>query len=174
MDTDRVKKGLIAVREARAEFAKRQTSFTANVDTVMTRLLYEAARNKMSPDQVARLSGLTPKRIRTLMRQRGLDPRMGKRMLSAAAAEALHENAALLSVEPHEIDLMSPLAYLPMGSDLRRALEAPGATEEDLDADIVCTVPGCNCDIDYRVSVSSDYCPTCREPLPCMTCGAGL
>jgi hypothetical protein len=57
------------------------------------------------------------------MRNSGLDPRQGKSLLAKTAAEHLQENAALMGIEPHEMDLMSPLAYLPMGQELRAILE---------------------------------------------------
>ena len=114
---------LEGVREAKAEWAKAVTKFNADVEYVMARLLHEAARNYMSAEEVAKASGFTVKRVRTLMRAAGLDPRSGKTLLAKKAAEALADNAALLGIEPHEMDLMSPLAYLPMGEKMRRELQ---------------------------------------------------
>jgi len=114
---------LEGIAEAKATWAKAITEFNAGVEYVMTRLIHEAAANYMSVEEVAKASGLTPKRVRLLMRNSGLDPKKGKRLLAKHAAEALAENAALLGIAPHEMDLMSPLAYLPMGKQLRQELQ---------------------------------------------------
>lgn len=114
---------LEAVREAKAEWAKGVTKFNSDVTFVMARLLREAARNYMSAEEVSKASGFTVKRVRQMMRDIGLNPRDGKTLLSKKAATALAENAALMGIEPHEVDLMSPLAYLPMGEKMKRELQ---------------------------------------------------
>lgn len=114
---------LEGINEATTAWAKARIKFNSDITYLMSRLLNEAAVNFMSAEEVARYSGMTVKRVRILMRANGLDPKKGKRLLAKQAAEALSENAALLGIEPHEMDLMSPLAYLPMGSDLRKFLE---------------------------------------------------
>lgn len=111
------------VREAKHVWAREQATFNSSVEAVMTRLLHEAAVQRMSPEEVARESGFTPKRIRAIMRIIGLNPRDGKHLLSAKAGEALANNAALLGIEPRDMDLMSPLAYLPMGEQMKRELQ---------------------------------------------------
>lgn len=116
------------VREAKKAWATAQTEVNAGLMTVMSRLLHEAARNFMSPEDIAKSSGFTPKRVRQMMRDINLNPRNGKTVLSQTAAEALANNAALLGIEPREMDLLSPLAYLPMGSQMRKDLAA-GAVE---------------------------------------------
>lgn len=113
---------LEAVRDARAAWNKAKRQFESDVDLIMARLLNEAAVNYMSVPQISKASGLTPTKVRALMRKHNLNPKRGKRALAAAAATALQENSALLGIEPHEMDLMSPLAYLPMGSELRQEL----------------------------------------------------
>lgn len=123
MDKFGVELSLEAVAQAKKEWATAITKFNADVEFVMTRLIHEAARNRMSAEQIAKASGLTAKRVRLLMRNSGLDPRQGKLLLSKIAAEHLQDNAALMGVAPHEVDLMSPLAYLPMGRELRDVLE---------------------------------------------------
>lgn len=110
---------LCEVHEARETWTKAHAEFTVGVDTLMRRLLHEAVANRMGADEVARLSGYTVKRVRILMRTYGLDPKAGKTVLSRLASEALTNNAELLGIEPKEMDLMSPLAYLPAGSELR-------------------------------------------------------
>lgn len=114
---------LESVQSAKREWAAGVTMFNASVDTLMSRLLHEAAANYMSPEEVARASGFTPKRVRQMMRDRGLNPRDGKTVLNQKASEALANNAALLGIEPSEMDLMSPLAYLPMGEKMKRELQ---------------------------------------------------
>lgn len=138
-----VQLNLEAVRDAKAAWDKARRQFDADVDYVMTRLLHEAAVNYMSAEQVAKASGLTVKKVRALMRGVGLNPRNSKRLLAAAAADALRDNAALLGIEPHEMDLMSPLAYLPMGSELRERLtetKEPALTET-YDVMALCSCP---------------------------------
>lgn len=118
------------IRRARQEWTVSQTSFTADVEVLMKRLINEAAVNMMSAEDVARLSGFPVKRIRAMMRANNLNPKNGKRLLAKTAAATLSDNAALLGVEPREFDLMSPLAYLPMGSGLRQLLTASVSGEE--------------------------------------------
>lgn len=117
---------LEGIREAKGEWAKAIRKFNADVEHALVRLLHEASANYMSVEEVARHSGLSPKRVRTLMRDHGLNPRLGKRVLADSAAKALTDNAALLGIRPHDMDLMSPLAYLPMGSQMRQALTDSG------------------------------------------------
>lgn len=114
---------LEGIAEANAEWRKALAEFNRDTEYVMNRLVREASVNYMSAEEVAKYSGYTVKRIRAMMRSVGLDPKASKRLLSAKAAAALAENAALLNVAPHEMDLMSPLAYLPMGSQLKRELQ---------------------------------------------------
>lgn len=122
-----VQLGLEAVAAARNEWTQALRKFEADVEYVMTRLINEAAINYMSAEDVAKHSGLTVKRVRLLMRNNGLDPKRAKRLLAKKAAETLAENAALLGVEVQDMDLMSPLAYLPAGSILKeRFLETGG------------------------------------------------
>lgn len=113
---------LEGVSDARGKWFFAHHKFLSDVDYVMTRLIHEAAANMMSVDDVAVASSLTSTKVRELMRKSGLDPRSGKRLLAKAAAEALAENAELMGIEPHEMDLTSPLAYLPMGSELKQQL----------------------------------------------------
>ena len=111
------------IKEARETFARVQTKFNSDVDAAMGRLIHEGARNYMSPEEIARAAGMPTKRVRAFMRSVGLSPSEGKTVLSKKAAEALANNAALLGIEPSEMDLMSPLAYLPMGEKLKRELQ---------------------------------------------------
>lgn len=111
------------VREARVEWAKAHREFQAGVDRVMAVLLHEAARNYMSAADIVLATGMTRAQIRRRMTEVGLDPKQGKRVLADRAAKALNENAELLGIDPSQIDLMSPLAYLPMGDDLRHKLQ---------------------------------------------------
>jgi hypothetical protein len=122
---------LEAVREAKHKWDTARRKFDSDVELIMARLLNEAAVNYMSVDQISKASGLTPVKVRALMRKHGLNPKHGKRNLAHTAAQALQENAALLGIEPHEMDLMSPLAYLPMGSDLRQELKNQGCHPYD-------------------------------------------
>lgn len=114
---------LEAVRDAKKEWTIARITFDSDVHAIMRRLLHEAAHNYMSPEDVAKASGFTTKRVRQMMRDIGLNPRDGKNLLNRKAAEALATNADLMGIEPRDMDLMSPLAYLPMGSVLKRQLQ---------------------------------------------------
>lgn len=163
---------LEAIHEARDKWDTAHRKFNSDVSYLMARLINEAAVNHMSVEQVAKASGLTAKRVRTMMRAHGLDPKKGKQLLANHAAQTLADNAALMGVEPHEMDLMSPLAYLPMGSELRKQfLETEAArgvkelpedtvlvridreTWEEHKANGECPVSAacCGCHLDYAV-----------------------
>lgn len=118
-----VRFALEGVAEARGKWTAAKRQFDTDVNKVMRRLLHEAAANYMSVEEVATASGLGKAQVRSMMRLNGMDPRDGKTLLAKNAAEALAANSALLGIAPHEMDLMSPLAYLPMGSELRQALQ---------------------------------------------------
>ena len=118
--------------QARKKWNAAQRQFRAEYDRAMTVLLHEAARNYLSVEDIAKITDLSKNEVRAKMRKAGLEPRIGKRMLSAHAARALRENAELLGITPAQMDLTSPLAYLPMGEKLRKELEsktAPSVTE---------------------------------------------
>lgn len=121
MEKAEVVKSLQQVHKARQEWGKSTAKFQAEVDRIMTRLVHEAAANHMSVEEVARAAGLTPKRVRTFMRAVGLDNRSGKTLLAQRANQYLVENANLLGIDPGDMDLTSPLAYLPAGDRLRQA-----------------------------------------------------
>lgn len=108
------------LRKARERWGQGRTEFFSGYDWVLTRLVHEAAINYMGANQIATALGVSPKTIRAKMRAIGLDPKGGKRALNAKASQALLENAAIMSVDPSEVDLTSPLAYLPMGEELRK------------------------------------------------------
>lgn len=124
MNRDQTTETLRRIGEARK--AWRQANLTVNSDifTLMQRMLHEAAVNRLSIEDVANLTGFTIKRVREMMRNIGMDPRASRTLLAKRSATVLAENATLLGVEPSEFDLMSPLAYLPMGKDMKREIEA--------------------------------------------------
>lgn len=111
------------VDAAHRAWTQARIEFLSGSNAVMNLLVHEAAANYMSVDDIAKASGFTAKRVREMMRNAGLDPKNGKRLLSQKAAEALATNAALMGIEPGDMDLMSPLAYLPMGSKMKRELQ---------------------------------------------------
>jgi len=192
---------LEGIREARSKWAAAQSKFNADVEVLLMRLLNEAAVNFMSAEEVAKASGLTVKRVRILMRKHGLNPKVGKRLLAQRAAETLAENAALLGIDPHEMDLMSPLAYLPMGQEMRKFLETktvsqvhelPDETAVERLTEVFKaawhsrdaywrSAPGTGADSQSdrtqagirAVLAELGICP-CGGSLPCMTCGSGL
>lgn len=130
---------LTHAREAREKWGTARAEFFSAYETVLTRLLHEACANFMGDTEIARHLGVSPASVRKMMRARGLTGR-SQNVLSKTAAEALANNAALLGIEPAEMDLMSPLAYLPMGSEMRKQIAANAVSqvrslEEDLALD---------------------------------------
>lgn len=116
MDQFGVQLALEDLREVKRVWMKSKREFDHQWMDSFIRLLHEAAINYMSVDQVSKASGLTRRRIRSIMRDHGLDPKRTKTVLSKTAAEAVQNNAAQLGVKPDQISLLSPLAYLPLGS----------------------------------------------------------
>lgn len=104
------------VRDARAKFNEAAKQFGADVDEAMKRLIHESAAQMMSAQEVAKHSGFSTAQIKARMKALDLNPTKGKRLLSKHAAAVLASNAELMGVKPTEIDLMSPLAYLPAGN----------------------------------------------------------
>ena len=111
------------INEAHHQWKTEQGKMRAEADRVLTRLLNECLAKRMSPEHIAEMAGWPVRDVRSAMRARGIDPKAGKGVLSKQSASALIDNANLLGVEPEEMDLTSPLAYLPMGSQLREFLE---------------------------------------------------
>lgn len=122
------------VREAHKKWNTARAKYKADETALMRRLALEGALNYMSPEDIAAESGLTLRGVRLMLRADGLDPRRSKTVLSKHAARTLADNAALLGIEPRDMDLTSPLAYLPMGSNLRQVLGA-SVTADVLDAE---------------------------------------
>lgn len=191
MNTAEVHAYLHRVKDARAEFARVQTKFRSDMDAVLSRLTFEGLALRMSVEQIARASGVPTKRIKDFMRSGGMSPSESKTALSRKAAEALANNAALLGVEPNEIDLMSPLAYLPMGSVLRRELQdrsVSQVTEEDVSGNFYERVADTIYDAmpwegeTYQAAAENianavlgelGIC-YCGAGMPCIDCGRGL
>lgn len=142
---------------AKTEWATEVTEFNDSINVMMRRLLHEAAAAFMSPEEVARASGFTVKRVRQMMRDLDLNPRDGKRLLSQKAAEALANNAALLGIEPEEMDLMSPLAYLPMGGEMKRALRAEQVDKANAEPEVVSGNPVID-ELERVRDEAADYC----------------
>lgn len=114
---------------ARADAAVREwdvaiARFQSEIQRVRIALITEAVANRMSASQVAEISDMAVRQVRSVMRAAGLDPKWGQRLLAKQAASALVDNANLLGIDPQDMDLTSPLAYLPMGQELRDLLEA--------------------------------------------------
>ena len=107
---------------AKAQWGAAITKFNQEIERVQKRLIHEAVRNYMSAAQVATELGITTKRVHDLMRKSGLNPSEGKRLLAHKAAQALEKNAELMGIKPWQMDLTSPLAYLPMGKAMEEEL----------------------------------------------------
>lgn len=117
------------IRDARAELNKKVREFNIECDRAMKRLIHEAAANMMSAQEVGKHAGMSTAAVKTKMKKFNLNPSKGKTLLSKNAAEVLASNAEIMGIEPHQIDLMSPLAYLPAGKDVSAFLETPPITE---------------------------------------------
>jgi hypothetical protein len=188
---------LEGVREARGEWSRAQQEFQSNVDKVLDRLIHEAATCFMSVEEFAKASGLSPKRVRDLMRRNRMHPSSSKTLLAKHAAEALATNSELLGIAPHEMDLTSPLAYLPMGKELRQELTDKTVSrvtelpeDEPVSGNLAWsrlayviygampwegeTYQAVAETIAVAVLGEMGFCPTDGKPLPCTACGAGL
>ena len=154
MDTLEVEMALAEVARQRKRWNAATRKFRSEVEYVMDGLLYHAVANRMAVEDVARLSNQSRRQIRARMRRLGMDPNRSLRLLAKQAADALAENAAIMGISPRDMDLTSPLAYLPMGGELKeRFLETQIArVNEDPLVDFVCPVPGCYCGIEYRAA----------------------
>lgn len=118
-----VEECLTRFADATHEWEVAVAKYESDLDRLLTSLINEAIANFMSAEMVAGLSGLTTAKVRARMRAAGLDPKRGTRFLAKQASSALIENANLLGIEPGDMDLTSPLAYLPMGKALRERIE---------------------------------------------------
>lgn len=117
-----VEMSLGRLAEQQAQWAAAQREFTDAREKALTYLIHQASRNYMSVAEVSRASGLPVARVRSLMRKAGLNPKSPRALLAEQSAKALTENAELLGIEPGQMDLTSPLAYLPMGQRLKDEL----------------------------------------------------
>lgn len=118
MDKFTVQLHLGHLAEGRAALNTAIKNFNDEFDRAMRLLLHEAARNYMSPQEVGKLAGMSTAAVKVKMKKFGLNPASGKTLLSKHAAKVLATNAEVMGINPRDIDLMSPLAYLPAGSFL--------------------------------------------------------
>lgn len=130
--------GLERLAEARKRWNEGRRDFDAGYEKVLLLLVHEGARAFMSDREMATVLGWTTGRMRAFMRKVGLSPAAGKRVLREEASKALRENAELMGIRPHEVDLSSPLAYLPMGNDLRKQLQDQQVSRVTAESEKVC------------------------------------
>lgn len=109
-------------RAAKARWTEATSNFNRDFNLTLRRLIVEGVSHRMSVQQIAKETGRTPKQIRTIMHQYGLRSSDNKTVLVHNAATALATNAKLMGIEPRDMDLTSPLAYLPMGDKLKQEL----------------------------------------------------
>lgn len=124
MDREQIIDRLSDVKDARKEWREAKRKFDQDSRKAMTRLVLEAARNRMSVEQIGKASGMTRREVRQYLRGWGVEPNEGINAASDAAADVLTLNAERLGVDPGQIDLMSPLVYLPLGNDVTRVIES--------------------------------------------------
>lgn len=129
MNRAEIVKAFNQIRDTRRQWREGVKEFEASTKPLLSRLLHEALVYYMSLNDIGEMAGLTPRQVRLLLKVNDLDPWSSKTLLSKKAAEALTTNAALMGVNPNEMDLMSPLAYLPMGSQMRADIAARGVSQ---------------------------------------------
>lgn len=115
---------------AREKWLEAIATYKQDSDYAIRVLLLQSSRLYLSVEEVSRRTGLPARRVRKIMRESGLNPYAGGRALSQAASDALIENSEKLGVDVTEMDLMSPLAYLPAGDKISRVIERKGETEQ--------------------------------------------
>lgn len=160
------------LRLAREKWGKARTEFFSGYEWTLTRLIHQAMLNYMGVAQIATALGVSQSSVRKKMREIGLDPKSGKRALNASASQALLENSAIMGIEPGEMDLTSPLAYLPMGEQMRKtyqALTLSKVTDLVEDNESILSAGGVKCNVcrlnttwvnDHCVNL---HCPTNAE-----------
>ena len=124
MNRFQVLDALREIRDANKQWAVARREYTRVMEKSVNRLILEAATNRIALTTVASASGLTTKRIRAIMRDHGVNPRQAQGLITTQAAEALVSNAEAMGLPVGEMDLTSPLAYLPMGETLAKELAA--------------------------------------------------
>lgn len=128
MNEREVRDALKKIRAADRKWREEKKKFDLSVNRVMYRLIHEAAENRMSMSVVANLAGKTPNQMRILMKMAGLDQTPLRTLLPKESAEVLRKNADALGIDPKDIDLLSPLAYLPSGTRVK-SVGVSGITE---------------------------------------------
>lgn len=131
MNREELKAAFARTDAAAREWEVAIARFQSEIQRVRIALITEAVANRMSASQVAEISDMAVRQVRSVMRAAGLDPKWGQRLLAKQAASALVDNANLLGIDPQDMDLTSPLAYLPMGQELRALLEAEAGEAEE-------------------------------------------
>lgn len=125
MKTQEISRRLRVVGDADHEWRKARTAYETDRDRVLKRLLHEAVAARFSVEKIARDLRLGVKPAITLLRKYkliGVRSGTPRPLLADKASGALQHNAELLGINPSEFDLTSPLAYLPMGADLKARL----------------------------------------------------
>lgn len=146
------------IKQARKAYNDAAREFGERVDKAMKRLIHEAAAQRMSITEVGKLSGFTSAQVKARMKAMNLNPTTGKTLLSKQAADVLTSNAAIMGIEPSEIDLMSPLAYLPAGSLLKDKAQSKGVTDIPAERDeFLETKARINADIHLGFNVEEDW-----------------
>lgn len=121
---------LNVLRDANQQWVEANRKHQEDVEALLWRLIPEAIVARMSINQVADAAGITTRKVRRYLHEMGVDTRHGKGLMAHQAAEVLANNAELLGVRPQDVDLMSPLMYLPAGESLRKKV-MEGVDEAD-------------------------------------------
>ena len=127
------------IKDAKAKAVAANREFLNRVDKALTRLIYEGAAARMSAVQIAKLSGFSTAQIKARMKNLDLNPTNGKTLLSRHAAAVLEHNAEILGIRPADIDLMSPLAYLPAGNLLKAEVSSVTEIAEFPETSVIMT-----------------------------------
>jgi len=121
---DQIRSGLRQIGQARAAWHEGITNFRASVEGITDRFLVEAARDRIAVHEVARLLGVRPAWVRSRMRDIGFETGRSEAALSRQAHAIIERNAEILGIDIKDIDLTSPLAYLPAGKDLLKQINS--------------------------------------------------
>ncbi len=120
------------LRAAESEWLTARAKYNSDSEALLSALLLRGLEVRLSPEDIGRASGIGATAMRRRVRALGLNTRRGAAALSREASETLRENAALLGIAPEDVDLLSPLAYLPAGPALRMFPET-SVTEDDIE-----------------------------------------
>lgn len=118
-----VGKMLAELRRQREAWKDARREFQSEYAETLRWLILEAAATLYSLQEISEILDVPQKTIKAIAKKDDLNFKHDRVLLSHSAVNALRENAALMGINPEDFDLLSPLAYLPMGEELRKSLQ---------------------------------------------------